>query len=164
MEIIKMRVADIKGATYNPRKKLRPGDTEFEKIKRSIEEFSLVEPLVWNRRTETLVGGHQRLAVLKHLGHDTVDVSVVDLDPAREKALNVALNKIAGEWDDEGLRALLVEVNDAGMLEMTGVDEAAWRKMMEQMTPLDLADCGGDAGGRTSYHCPKCGFCFEVAK
>ena len=60
-------------------------------------------PLIWNEATGRLVGGHQRLTVLKDMGMDTVEVSVVRPDEAHEKALNIALNKIDGAWDNEAL-------------------------------------------------------------
>ena len=69
MQIKKMKVEDLKPADYNPRKKLKPGDKEFEKLKKSIEEFGYVEPIILNERTNTVVGGHQRLEVMKHLGY-----------------------------------------------------------------------------------------------
>src|SRR5574344_1537461 len=97
MEIKKVNVAELRAAKYNPRKDLKPGDEEFEKLKRSIETFGYVEPVIWNKRTGNVVGGHQRLKVLKHLGHTEVDCVVLDIDLLQEKALNVALNKISGE-------------------------------------------------------------------
>jgi hypothetical protein len=84
----------INPAPYNPRLDLKPGDPDYEKLARSVDEFGLVEPLVWNRRTGNLVGGHQRFKILLARGVKEVDVSVVDLPLEREKALNVALNKI----------------------------------------------------------------------
>ncbi len=96
----------IKPAAYNPRKDLKPGDAEWAALERSIDEFGLVEPLVWNERTGNLVGGHQRLKVLLARGATQVQVSVVDLDDTQERALNVALNKIEGEWDDQKLARL----------------------------------------------------------
>ncbi len=89
----------INPAPYNPRKNLKPGDPEYDKLKRSIDEFGCVEPLVWNQRSGNLVGGHQRLKVLIEQGQTETDVSVVDLPPERERALNVALNKISGDWE-----------------------------------------------------------------
>ena len=68
MQIVKKKIDDLKAATYNPRKDLKPGDKEYEKLKRSITEFGYVEPVIWNERTGTVVGGHQRLKVLKDLG------------------------------------------------------------------------------------------------
>lgn len=68
MDIQKISVSKIKAAKYNPRKDLKPGDVEYEKLRRSIEEFGYVEPLVWNSRTGNIVGGHQRFKVLKAMG------------------------------------------------------------------------------------------------
>lgn len=110
MKIERVAIDKINPATYNPRRDLRPGDPEYEKLKRSINEFGCVEPLVWNKRTGNLVGGHQRLKVLIDQGAVEVDVSVVDLPLEKEKALNIALNKISGDWDQEKLASLLDEL------------------------------------------------------
>ena len=122
MQIERLRIEDLKPADYNPRKKLKPGDKEFEKLKNSIEEFGYVEPIILNKRTNTVVGGHQRLEVMKHLGYTEVDCVIVDLDEQKEKALNVALNKISGEWDTELLTDLLKELDKNGIVSLTGFD------------------------------------------
>ena len=101
MNIEKIDVEKLKAAAYNPRKELKPGDAEYEKLKRSIKEFGYVEPVIWNKRTGNVIGGHQRLSVLKDIGETRIDCVVVDLDDKREKALNIALNKIQGEWDKD---------------------------------------------------------------
>ena len=85
-------VGVLRPAAYNPRKKLKPGDKEYEKIKNSIMEFGFADPLVVNSDM-TIVGGHQRLAVAMELGYTEVPCAVVDVDKVREKALNIALNK-----------------------------------------------------------------------
>lgn len=121
----RIAVTDIRPAPYNPRKDLRPGDAEYEKLKRSIAAFGLVDPLIWNQRSGNLVGGHQRLkVVVREFGAREVDVAVVDLDDAGEKALNVALNKIHGDWDEERLGALLAELADVPDfdVELSGFD------------------------------------------
>ena len=97
MQIEKKNVAELLPADYNPRKDLRPGDPEYEKLKRSIEQFGYVEPVIWNATTGRVVGGHQRLKVLMDMGLSEVDCVVVTLDEEHEKALNIALNKISGE-------------------------------------------------------------------
>src|SRR5574344_1761369 len=94
-----IKVNELKPAEYNPRKELAPGDPAYEKIKKSIEEFGLADPLVVNKDM-TVIGGHQRLSVAKELGYTEVPCAVVDVDKVREKALNIALNKITGAWDD----------------------------------------------------------------
>ena len=84
MKIRKITINQINPAPYNPRKDLKPGDYEYEKIKKSITNFGYVEPLVWNIRTHNLVGGHQRFKILLEQGLEEVEVSVVDL-PLRKK-------------------------------------------------------------------------------
>ncbi len=102
-----ININDLNPAPYNPRVKLEPGMPEWEKLKRSIEEFGNAEPIVWNKRTGNVIGGHQRLAVLQSMGYETVPCSVVDLDEHDEKLLNVALNKIKGRWDFDKLEDML---------------------------------------------------------
>ena len=79
MEIIKKRIADMERAEYNPRVELMPGDDEYEKLKRNIDRFGVVVPVIWNKRTNRVVSGHQRLTVLMNEGVTETDVSVVDL-------------------------------------------------------------------------------------
>ena len=68
MVIERKHTADLIPADYNPRKDLKPGDAEYEKLKRSIEQFGYVEPVIWNKTTGFVVGGHQRLKVLLDMG------------------------------------------------------------------------------------------------
>ena len=106
MEIIKKRIADMERAEYNPRVELMPGDDEYEKLKRNIDRFGVVVPVIWNKRTNRVVSGHQRLTVLMNEGVTETDVSVVDLDETAEKQLNIAMNKVTGEWDEVKLKDL----------------------------------------------------------
>lgn len=110
MNIEKRYIRDLKPADYNPRKALTPEDAEYQKIKRSIETFGYIDPIIINS-DGTIIGGHQRHTVLKDLGYTEVDVVVLDLNKEDEKALNVALNKISGEWDEIKLKDLLVELD-----------------------------------------------------
>ena len=98
-ELRMIPVSELKPAEYNPRKKLKPGDKEYEKIKNSIEEFGFADPLVVNSDM-TVIGGHQRLSCAINMGYTEVPCAVVDIDKVREKALNIALNKITGAWDE----------------------------------------------------------------
>lgn len=111
MNINKAMINDLNNATYNPRKDLKPSDPEYVQLKNSIEHFGYVEPIIVNKNNMTVVGGHQRLKVLKDLGYNEIDVVYVDLDETNEKALNVALNKITGNWDPERLEDLLRELS-----------------------------------------------------
>ena len=110
MQIEKKNVKDLLPANYNPRKDLKPGDPEYEKLKRSIEQFGYVEPVIWNEKTGRVVGGHQRLKVLTDMGITEVDVVVVSLSDDKEKALNIALNKISGSWDNEKLALVIADL------------------------------------------------------
>ena len=121
-ELKMLPVSILKPAEYNPRKKLKPGDKEYKKIKNSIEEFGFADPLVVNADM-TIIGGHQRLAVALDLGFSEVPCAVVDVDKTREKALNIALNKITGEWDEQMLVDLITDLKDANFdIELTGFD------------------------------------------
>lgn len=120
MIIEKVSISEIHDAEYNPRVKLFPGDRQYEAIKRSIEEFGLVYPIVVNKRTGNVISGHQRISVLKELGFKQVEASIVDVDEQTEKQLNLALNKISGEWEKDKLRELLEQMEN---VEITGFTE-----------------------------------------
>ncbi len=119
MKLVEMEIAALNEAEYNPRVKMEIGTADFERLKNSIEKFDCVEPVVWNARTQKVIGGAQRLAILKHLGRQKVMVSVVDLDPEQEKLLNIALNKVKGAWDIGKLERLVREI-DYNDLSFTG--------------------------------------------
>lgn len=113
-------LTSIHPAEYNPRKELKPGDPEFQNIQHSLKEFGYVDPIIINK-DGTIIGGHQRASVLKSLGYTEADCIVVDLGKQNEKALNIALNKIGGQWDMSLLRDALqdltlspVDVNATG--------------------------------------------------
>ena len=115
-------VSVLEPAEYNPRKKLKKGDKEYKKIENSIREFGFADPLVVNSDM-TIIGGHQRLTVAIDLGYTEVPCAVVDVDKTREKALNIALNKITGAWDDALLADLLKDLGDEDFnVEFTGFD------------------------------------------
>jgi DNA modification methylase len=134
-------------APYNPRVELRPGDPVFEQLKRSVETFGPVEPIVWNRRTGHVVGGHQRLGVLRHLGWERVEVVEVDLDEVKEKALNLALNKISGAWDEPKLAQLLGELGGVPDLDLalTGFGSEEITELLARVEAAN-APLGDDEG------------------
>lgn len=171
MIIKKMKIGDIQVAEYNPRIDLQPKDTEYIKLKRSIEEFDLVEPLIVNKRNNRLIGGHQRLKILQERGDTEVQVSIVDLDEHKEKILNIALNKISGDWDQQKLTLLFAELTElAGMedlpdfdIELTGFD-------IQDIIPPDFGPGNEDNQGRLgeldkkSFMCPGCGHVIPLCK
>lgn len=126
MNIKRIKLSDVKPAAYNPRRQLKPGEKEYEALKASISRWSLVEPLVVNLRTGNLVGGHQRYNVLLDLGHTEAEAAVVDLDEKQEKLLNVALNKIKGQWDYSRLEEIFqeYELEEAKVTGFTGQEIA----------------------------------------
>lgn len=115
MLIERKKIRELNRATYNPRIDLMPGDSEYENLRQSILQYGVVIPVIWNKRTNNVVGGHQRLTILENEGETEVDVSVVDLDDIQEKQLNIALNKVEGEWDNEKLVQLLDEMGDEAL-------------------------------------------------
>jgi DNA modification methylase len=110
-KIQRMNVEELRVADYNPRE---IDDKALAGLKNSVERFGLVEPIVWNKKTKTIVGGHQRLKVLIDSGEKDVEVVVVNLTKKEEKELNVALNNpaIAGTFTDD-LQELLQEMKVA---------------------------------------------------
>ncbi len=110
MIIEKIRLEDLHETPFNPRVKLTPDSKEYKNIAASIQEFGMVEPLVVNRHNMNVIGGHQRLQVLKDRDVEEIECVVIEeTDPVKEKALCVALNKIKGEWDMDKLAELLAD-------------------------------------------------------
>lgn len=121
MKLEKVKIERLKEAKYNPRKRLTPADEEYQKIKNSIQEFGYCDPLLVNK-DYTVIGGHQRLNVLKDLGYRDIEVIKLNLPKSKEKALNVALNKITGSWDYNKLKDLFADLEDDLDLTLTGFD------------------------------------------
>jgi ParB-like chromosome segregation protein Spo0J len=126
LELRTLPIADLQPAPYNPRRVLSPKSAAYRKLKASLTEFGLVEPLVWNELTGHIVGGHARLAILRELGVTEAPVSVVRLTPAREKALNIVLNnqEAQSRYDPGKLGEVLAELEDLPELELTGFDSS----------------------------------------
>lgn len=125
MQIEKLKTELLIPADYNPRKDLKSGDPEYEKLKRSIEQFGYVEPVIWNKTTSHVVGGHQRLKVLLDMGITEVECVVIEMNEEKEKALNIALNKISGDWDKDKLMLLIADLQGADFdVSLTGFEPA----------------------------------------
>ena len=118
MIIEKKKISDLKPAPYNPRKS---SDKQEANLKKSLEKFGVVEPIVFNKQTGHIVGGHFRIRELKKLGYKEVDCVIVDLNEDDEKELNIRLNANTGEWDYDKLANNwnLEQLEDWG-LEMLG--------------------------------------------
>ncbi len=119
-----LRVSDLLGmaSPYNPRK-ISPHD--LTALRRSLREFGAVEPVVVNRRSGRIVGGHQRVKAAAAESIESLPVVYVDLDEPREKQLNLALNRIAGEFDRDSLAAILKDLKGLDEdLGLTGFTDA----------------------------------------
>lgn len=119
MIIEKKKISDLKLAPYNPRKS---NEKQEANLKKSLEKFGVVEPIVFNKQTGYIVGGHFRIRELKKLGYKEVDCVIVDLNEDDEKELNIRLNANTGEWDWEMLQADW----DIEELESWGLDIPEW--------------------------------------
>ena len=140
MEFKKLKIDALIPASYNPRKKLKPGDAEYEKIKNSITEFGYVDPIIVNSDM-TIIGGHQRWSVLKALGYDEVDCVVIEIDKTKEKALNIALNKVTGEWNKELLADLIKDLQSLDYdVSMTGFEPPEIDELFNDVHSKDVKD------------------------
>ena len=148
MKWVTLPIGTLKPAAYNPRKKLKKGDKEYEKIKKSIVEFGYVEPIIVNY-DGTVIGGHQRLTVLSDLGYKEVQCVQVRIDDENKvKALNVALNKITGAWNEELLADLMVDLQDADFnLDLTGFEAPEIDQLFSKVHNKEVKEDDFDVDG-----------------
>ena len=140
MEIKELPLKELKPAAYNPRKKLKKGDKEYEKIKKSLLKFGYVDPIIVNEDL-TVIGGHQRLTVLKDLDYETAKCVIVDLPKEDEKALNIALNKITGQWDEALLADLLLDLQESDFnLDLTGFEPPEIDDILSNVHDKELSE------------------------
>lgn len=144
MRVEMKAIGELRPADYNPRVSLQPGMPAYERLKRSLDEFELVQPLVWNEQTGHVVGGHQRLTLLQEAGRTEVPVVVVSLSLEREKALNIALNneQVAGAWDVEKLQDLLKDLIELPDFDetLTGFSEQEMNGLLLEPSPTFTED------------------------
>lgn len=166
MNIQTIDIKKLNPAKYNPRRNLKPEDEEYKNIKNSINEFGYVEPIIVNLDM-TVISGHQRLKVLQDLGYTKIECNIVDLDKNQEKLLNIALNKISGDWDYDKLEDLLAELKEADInLLSTGFNEKEIEKIFRESEELindnQEVDLSRFEDGKFQCQCPKCGFWFNI--
>lgn len=138
---MEIAVQKINPSSYNPRKDLKPGDPEYERIKRSMETFGNAGGIVWNKKTGNLIGGHQRLKILLADGAKRVKVRVADVPVAKEKAMNIVLNKAMGEFDRRKLTGLLVELDESDLdIEETGFDADEIKELIAEADESGVID------------------------
>lgn len=151
MTIVTKKIADLKPAAYNPRK---IDDLTMVKLRRSLEEFGFVEPLVVNKDM-TVVGGHQRLKAAEAMGLTEVPCVMVDLPKPAEQALNLALNKISGDWDTDKLSALLEALDDRSRV-LSGFEQREIEKALARAVEEQEGSGDTPASAETNI-CTKCG-------
>lgn len=158
MQIERKLISDLKRAKYNPRVTLKPTDPEYIRLDKAIDKFGMVEPVVWNKRSGNVVGGHQRLNILEARGETDTDVSVVDLSDRDERALNLALNKHAGKWDLERLGDLLGGLKAANFdMDLTGFGPDELDEMIMPAFAAGTAEGQGQLDRKEAIKCPHCG-------
>jgi DNA modification methylase len=130
--IVQVPIGDLRPDAANPR---RISDAELEALTRSIQEFGMVDPIIARRKDSTVIGGHQRLVAARRLGLTTVPVVYVDVTAEQAHLLNLALNRISGDWDRELLARLLRELDEKPNIDISlagfGDDEIA--KLMKTL-------------------------------
>ena len=172
MEIVKVNINELISPEYNPR---QITDDEMEKLKNSINEFGYVAPIIVNKYNNHIVGGNQRYEALKSLGYTDVDVIFVDEpDLNREKALNIALNKISGEWDEVKLNQIFTEMKLAGFdkVSLTGFEDYEVQELNFindinydddfDLTDDDLSEDKEEEVEKEEVTCPYCNETFEI--
>lgn len=133
----------------NPRIDLKPGMPMYDKLAKSIEEHSYIDPIIWNETTGHIIAGHQRLQVMKDLSEldgeslEKVKVIVVNLPEEKELTFMVADNKITGIWDQEKLASLMKELEETDTdLALTGFDDFEIQALIGDISPETYSDEG----------------------
>ena len=125
------KLSDLKPAPYNPRTSTKKQET---KLQESLNKFGVVEPIIFNKQTGYIVGGHFRVRELKKLGYKEVECVIVDLSEEDEKELNIRLNANTGEWDWDTLANEWDEI----LLDKWGLDLPMLNDKDEQQEIEDL--------------------------
>lgn len=162
MKIQQIEIEKLNPAEYNPRK---ISAREINKLKKGITEFGLVQPIVVNKDM-TIIGGHQRVAACKELGIEKIDCIVLDLEKSKEKALNLALNKISGEWDKPSMKHLLLEIDTGDFdIDLTGFDEIDMDELFKEAESIEIEQETDEQEKEKEPRkviCPDCGKEFRV--
>jgi ParB-like chromosome segregation protein Spo0J len=140
--LISKKISELSPAKYNPR---TISSDSLGRLTKSLSELGNLQPITWNAKTGNIVGGHQRLKCYSALGKEEVDVWAVWLDEVQEKAANIALNKLSGEFDMPKLKDILEEI-DVGEIDVdiTGFSLEEIGKMMEASMPEETESGGGE--------------------
>ena len=162
------RLDDLNPAEYNPRS---ISDKAFSGLGNSIEKFGLMMPIIWNKRSGNIVGGHQRYTYLKSQGVEESEVSVVDLDYEDEVALNLTLNNpnIRGKFTKEVIDQLKISeaamgsaFTDVGLSDLLGnLGKVQWEKA-ERSPKSSGGNDSLNPPSRLVIRCPECKSRFDM--
>lgn len=188
-----LKITDLKPAKYNPRK---ISNEDYNKLSRSINEYGLVDPIIINLKNNHIIGGHQRYDVLMDeyiagnsdyeelqlikngdIGWVFTNEELILDDINHEKALNITLNTVQGEWNFEKLEELFHDLSAEGFnLELTGWDKNQIRELSKDidlnnfnMEEIDLEESLTEeentkeishSKNRKELTCPECGAVF----
>ena len=131
--LITKKISELSPAKYNPR---TITSDALGRLAKSLSELGNLQPITWNAKTGNIVGGHQRLKCYSALGKEEVEVWAVWLDEHKEKAANIALNKLSGEFDMPSLKDIFEDLDTGEIdLDITGFGEAEIAEMMEATKP-----------------------------
>lgn len=160
--LTKMKLSEIKGSVYNPRKITSEA---LIRLGKSLKELGDLQPITVNVRTgNTIIGGHQRFKIYEALGRKEIDVWLVDLPIEKEKAANLALNHLSGEFDLPQLKDMLEELDTGDFdIEITGFSTEEIGKMMSAVPPPMPQDEMPEEDNMTTinYNCPSCGYKWQ---
>ena len=132
MKLETRKLSELKDFPRNPR---TIKEDELNALKRSIQEFGTVQPLVVNDKGE-VIGGNQRLRAMKELGIESTEVVVVNLPIKKELALNLALNRIHGSWNMPSLQQVMTDL-DKDDLGLSGFSDAEVKAMLSTVEVSD---------------------------
>lgn len=133
INIEKIDIHSLVPADYNPRK---ISDEDYQNLKQSIDEFGVVSPILINLQDNTIISGHQRFDVLYYennlselylirlgdVGWVFPDLELEIKDKNYEKALNLAMNRIHGEFDENLVNEVLADLEEVNLDYLTGFD------------------------------------------
>lgn len=164
LKIIHKKIKELKPADWNPR---GITDSAMEGLKNSLKEYGMPQPVIFNKQTGNIVGGHQRTKAAAALGWETVPCVEVDLSLIQEKALNVTLNnqRIAGHFTDK-LTTILddirIELGDDFFRDIK-LDEIIIPNFdsIEKKEKVGAKEYGAGEFSEFDHKCPKCGFEFD---
>lgn len=164
-ECVMLPIEKARPATYNPRVELSPDDPMMISLRESIQKNKIVAASVWNTRTGNIVGGNKRLVIYQLLGLKRIPVNVVDLSIEDEMTLNIALNRISGEFDANKYSAALHRIAAAGLdIIRTGASLEEMAALagsfdFSSIPPLDAMTYSPPV--HAMFKCPCCGFTDE---